>query len=65
MLSGGMKGCSTYGETKSGAGGGLKLPVVEFHKICKLNLPLILILTDRCVIHSLWFFFLEKKLKIE
>ena len=58
MLSGGMKGCSTYMETKSGARGGLKLLVVEFHKICKLNLPLILILTDRCVIHSL---FLEKK----
>ena len=64
MLSGGMKGCSTYMETKSGAGGGLKLPVVEFHKICKLNLPLILILTDRCIIPSLWFF-LEKNLKIE
>ena len=61
MLSGGMKGCSTYGETKSGTGGGLKLLVVEFHEICKLNLPLILILTDRCVIHSLWFFF-EKKI---
>ena len=60
MLSGGMNWCSTYGETKRGAGGGLKLPVVAFHKICKLNLPLILILTDRCVIPSLWFFFWKK-----
>ena len=49
MLSRGMKGCSTYGETKRGAGGGLELPVVAFHKICTLNFPLILILTDRCI----------------
>ena len=62
MLSGGMNWCSTYGETKRGGGGGLKLPVVAFHKICKLNLPLIL--TDRCVIPSLVFFW-KKNLKIE
>ena len=47
MLSGGMNWCSTYGETKRGAGGGLKLPVVAFQKICKLNLPLILILEKK------------------
>ena len=43
MLSGGVQGYAGYGETKGG-GEMQKLSTVEFHKNCKLNLILILIL---------------------